>query len=115
MAEVRAVGRAMGVTFVNLFRRPITVMYPDIQRAYPDRFRNRSVSTDDFIALAAESSAFGGGHIPGALSIGGSPMLVIGGRVVPWTDLGTAGTVRQRRPTTWRPRGVAWRSRIPRR
>ena len=36
---VRAVGRAMGVTFMNLFRRPVTVMYPDVQRVYPDRFR----------------------------------------------------------------------------
>jgi NADH-quinone oxidoreductase subunit I len=34
-----AVGRAMGVTFRNLFRRPVTVMYPDRPRPYPDRFR----------------------------------------------------------------------------
>jgi NADH-quinone oxidoreductase subunit I len=44
---VRAVGRAMGVTFMNLFRRPITVMYPDIQRAYPDRFRGILALTYD--------------------------------------------------------------------
>jgi NADH-quinone oxidoreductase subunit I len=34
-----AVGRAMGVTFRNLFRKPVTVMYPDRPRPYPDRFR----------------------------------------------------------------------------
>ena len=36
---VRAVGRAMGITFRNFFRRPVTVMYPDAPRPYPDRFR----------------------------------------------------------------------------
>jgi NADH-quinone oxidoreductase subunit I len=35
----RAVARALGVTFRNLFRRPVTVMYPDTPRPYPDRFR----------------------------------------------------------------------------
>jgi NADH-quinone oxidoreductase subunit I len=35
----RAVGQAMGVTLRNLFRRPVTVMYPDRPRPYPDRFR----------------------------------------------------------------------------
>ena len=44
---VRAVGRAMGVTFVNLFRRPVTVMYPDVQRVYPDRFRGILALTYD--------------------------------------------------------------------
>jgi len=34
-----AVGRAMGVTLRNLFRKPVTVMYPDTARPYPDRFR----------------------------------------------------------------------------
>ncbi len=34
-----AVGRAMGVTLRNLFRKPVTVMYPDTLRPYPDRFR----------------------------------------------------------------------------
>jgi NADH-quinone oxidoreductase subunit I len=34
-----AVARAMRVTLVNLFRTPVTVHYPDIQRAYPDRYR----------------------------------------------------------------------------
>jgi len=36
---VRAVVRAMSVTFRNLFRKPVTVQYPDVQRPYPDRFR----------------------------------------------------------------------------
>jgi NADH-quinone oxidoreductase subunit I len=34
-----AVVRAMRVTLVNLFRRPVTVHYPDVERAYPDRYR----------------------------------------------------------------------------
>jgi NADH-quinone oxidoreductase subunit I len=29
----------MGVTLRNLGRKPVTLMYPDIQRQYPDRFR----------------------------------------------------------------------------
>jgi len=36
---VRAVARAMSVTLRNLFRTPVTVHYPDVQRPYPDRFR----------------------------------------------------------------------------
>ena len=36
---VRAVLRGMRVTFLNLFRKPVTVHYPDVQRAYPDRYR----------------------------------------------------------------------------
>ena len=36
---VRAVLRAMRVTLVNLFRKPVTVHYPDTARAYPDRYR----------------------------------------------------------------------------
>ena len=39
IALVRAVLRAMRVTFVNLFRTPVTVHYPDTERAYPDRYR----------------------------------------------------------------------------
>ena len=35
----RAVGRAMNVTLRNLFRKPVTIMYPERPRAYPDRFR----------------------------------------------------------------------------
>jgi NADH-quinone oxidoreductase subunit I len=36
---VRAVGRALGVTFRNFFRKPVTVQYPTVKRVYPDRFR----------------------------------------------------------------------------
>lgn len=36
---VRAVWRGMAVTLRNLFRKPVTVHYPDVQRAYPDRYR----------------------------------------------------------------------------
>ena len=35
----RAVGRAMHVTLRNLFRKPVTQMYPEQPRPYPDRFR----------------------------------------------------------------------------
>ncbi|MBI4608759.1 MAG: NADH-quinone oxidoreductase subunit I [Candidatus Rokubacteria bacterium] len=35
----KAVGLAMAVTFRNLFRKPVTVRYPDVTRPYPDRFR----------------------------------------------------------------------------
>ncbi|HUF49074.1 MAG TPA: NADH-quinone oxidoreductase subunit I [Vicinamibacterales bacterium] len=34
-----AVFRAMRMTFVNFFRTPVTVHYPDVERAYPDRYR----------------------------------------------------------------------------
>jgi NADH-quinone oxidoreductase subunit I len=44
---VRAVGRAMGITLRNLFRRPVTVMYPDTPRPYPDRFRGLLALTYD--------------------------------------------------------------------
>jgi NADH-quinone oxidoreductase subunit I len=43
----RAVGRAMRVTFVNLFRPPVTVQYPTVKRAYPDRFRGVLALTYD--------------------------------------------------------------------
>jgi len=42
-----AVGRAMGITFINFFRKPVTVHYPDVQRAYPDRFRGVLALTYD--------------------------------------------------------------------
>jgi len=42
-----AVARAMRVTLVNLFRRPITVHYPDVERAYPDRYRGLLALTYD--------------------------------------------------------------------
>src|SRR4029434_3804482 len=44
---VRAVGRAMKVTLVNLIRRPVTVHYPDQVRAYPDRYRRLPALTYD--------------------------------------------------------------------
>jgi len=44
---VRAVGRAMGVTFKNLLRRPVTVRYPTVKRVYPDRFRGLLALTYD--------------------------------------------------------------------
>ena len=43
----RAVGRAMRVSFVNLLRKPVTVHYPDVKRAYPDRFRGVLALTYD--------------------------------------------------------------------
>ena len=36
---VRAILSAMRMTLRNLFRKPVTVHYPDKQRAYPDRYR----------------------------------------------------------------------------
>jgi NADH-quinone oxidoreductase subunit I len=36
---VRAVAKAMWVTLLNLFRKPVTVHYPDKERTYPDRYR----------------------------------------------------------------------------
>ncbi|MBI4885978.1 MAG: hypothetical protein HY824_02695, partial [Acidobacteria bacterium] len=36
---VRAILATMRVTFLNLFRKPVTVHYPDKERAYPDRYR----------------------------------------------------------------------------
>ena len=36
---LKAVLRAMKVTFVNFFRKPVTVHYPDVTRPYPDRYR----------------------------------------------------------------------------
>jgi NADH-quinone oxidoreductase subunit I len=44
---VRAVGRAMAVTLRNLWRRPVTVRYPDQPRRYPDRFRGILALTYD--------------------------------------------------------------------
>jgi len=44
---VRAVGKAMGVTFRNLVRKPVTLQYPDVKRAYPDRFRGILALTYD--------------------------------------------------------------------
>jgi NADH-quinone oxidoreductase subunit I len=44
---VRAVGRAMRVTFINFLRKPVTVHYPDVTRPYPDRFRGVLALTYD--------------------------------------------------------------------
>jgi NADH-quinone oxidoreductase subunit I len=44
---VGAVGRAMGMTFRNFFRRPVTVQYPTVKRVYPDRFRGILALTYD--------------------------------------------------------------------
>ena len=42
-----AVARAMGVTLKNLGRKPVTQMYPDDPRPYPDRFRGVLALTYD--------------------------------------------------------------------
>ena len=42
-----AVVRAMRATFINFFRRPITVHYPERPRTYPDRYRGLLVLTYD--------------------------------------------------------------------
>ena len=44
---VMSVLRAMRVTFLNLFRKPVTVHYPDVTRTYPDRFRGLLALTYD--------------------------------------------------------------------
>src|SRR2546426_10829329 len=44
---VGAVGRAMGITLRNLFRKPVTGRYPDVQRPYPDRVRGILALTYD--------------------------------------------------------------------
>ncbi len=43
----RAVAAAMTVTLKNLFRKPVTVHYPDVVRPYPDRFRGILALTYD--------------------------------------------------------------------
>jgi NADH-quinone oxidoreductase subunit I len=42
-----AVGRTMGVTLRNFFRRPVTIHYPDETRVYPERFRGVLALTYD--------------------------------------------------------------------
>jgi len=44
---VPAILRAMRSTFINFFRAPITVHYPDKPRAYPDRYRGLLALTYD--------------------------------------------------------------------
>jgi NADH-quinone oxidoreductase subunit I len=43
----RAVYRAMRITLINFFRKPVTVHYPTVQRAYPDRYRGLLALTYD--------------------------------------------------------------------
>jgi NADH-quinone oxidoreductase subunit I len=47
MAIGLAVGNAMRITFLNLFRKPVTVHYPDIKRPVTDRFRGLLALTYD--------------------------------------------------------------------
>ena len=44
---VGAVLRAMGATLKNLFRKPVTVHYPDKERQYPSRYRGLLALTYD--------------------------------------------------------------------
>jgi NADH-quinone oxidoreductase subunit I len=44
---VHAVGRALGITLRNFFRKPVTLRYPDVKRQYPDRFRGVLALTYD--------------------------------------------------------------------
>jgi NADH-quinone oxidoreductase subunit I len=37
----------MGITLRNLFRKPVTIHYPDVKRPYPDRFRGFLALTYD--------------------------------------------------------------------
>ena len=43
----RAAVNALTVTLKNLFRKPVTVQYPDVTRPYPDRFRGLLALTYD--------------------------------------------------------------------
>jgi len=43
----RAVYRAMRITLINLFRKPVTVHYPTVERKYPDRYRGLLALTYD--------------------------------------------------------------------
>ena len=43
----RAIFAAMGMTFRNFWRKPVTVQYPDVEREYPDRFRGILALTYD--------------------------------------------------------------------
>lgn len=42
-----AVFRAMRITLINLFRKPVTVHYPEKPRPYPDRYRGLLALTYD--------------------------------------------------------------------
>jgi NADH-quinone oxidoreductase subunit I len=43
----RAIARAMRITGMHLFRKPVTVHYPNKPRAYPDRYRGLLALTYD--------------------------------------------------------------------
>ena len=43
----RAIGSAMATTLKNLFRKPVTIHYPDVKRRYPDRLRGVLALTYD--------------------------------------------------------------------
>ena len=43
----KAVGQAMRITFVNFFRKPVTVHYPTVGRPLPNRFRGLLALTYD--------------------------------------------------------------------
>ena len=43
----KALGQAMRITFVNFFRKPVTVHYPTVERKYPNRFRGLLALTYD--------------------------------------------------------------------
>ena len=47
LAMTRAAARAMAVTLRNVFRRPVTVHYPEVTRPYPERFRGVLALTYD--------------------------------------------------------------------
>ena len=46
-ALASAVVRAMAITGKNLFRKPVTVHYPTVEREYPDRYRGLLALTYD--------------------------------------------------------------------
>jgi NADH-quinone oxidoreductase subunit I len=43
----KAVAQAMRITFINFFRKPVTVHYPTVERKYPNRFRGLLALTYD--------------------------------------------------------------------
>jgi NADH-quinone oxidoreductase chain I len=43
----RTVYRAMRITLINLFRKPVTVHYPTVERKYPNRYRGLLALTYD--------------------------------------------------------------------
>jgi NADH-quinone oxidoreductase subunit I len=43
----KAVAQAMRITFINFFRKPVTVHYPTVSRPFPNRFRGLLALTYD--------------------------------------------------------------------